>query len=1163
MKKKFIPIIGAISSGKSTFLKGFLGTNVLQTGSTTTTKFICLIKNSTQTSFYHVIIPENHKSIEFEKEGEEIKGDDKIKKKIKEINNYLKEKKGKNEKLSHNELFYMLETPIKNIENVPLLENCYFMDIPGLNEYKTTYIDDIFSLIPIDDILFEIIVFDAEHIDSDNIVNIIKEIGGKKKCLKKSGNIFILNKIDKATKDGDGDIVDKFRQFFYNTFENEKNKKKDDDILINIYENHFVALNSILYEAEIKMSEDFYSMLYFELYLYLENKSGNKLSTFFEYLCKRIEVMNHEIKDNEFEDLEEKDMEIIKKSVKRIKSELKNIETSPDFELGIDLDESSTKKELKKIFFIHKNKHYHFFHSNNYDKLQNIIKNININNNDLSSPPNPRENEINEKVNEDVINQEKMNFSNSDMEKSINIKISIIEELNKLENFFKKTFEIIDKENELKTFINSFQVLRDNIFGRKIRIPFIGNISVGKSSVLNCIIGHDILPSKNTECTYRGVILCYEDSDTYKLFTAKLEKIGEGGNEYFYFKKRKLYCQGIESIKSHLVNKNNDKEITDDDAYIIITGKLKIFEYIKLNEEMIKKIEFIDLPGTDKEKNPFNENNYQRKILQYSNCCIYINTPATIDDKDNVFKIKSQYSSDKDKINLKLRFNFIKTCLFLINKCDEIKVDDDDNDDDEDYDKQIKEIKGNITNNLYKYISEVEENLKKEKMNFSFFSAKFFSQLLSIKYYFVQSLEKNPIICLEKLFNDYRKLSFLNFISFNDFIIKKVKTIKVDYDLSFKKVNQIPDFFKESIKKGFDILYDKYQSYHINLKRREEDEIIENLFFLKEQLKSKDFSNTNYSSQFFNDLEKVIQNSEDLQNKNYINTLNKIINDSDNLFNKKAKDKKENSSVNQKKKKLQEINEKAKKIFNLTENRIKNSLGNGKYEVIKLIEDEIKYLEYRLKEKDNNIDNSAKKLQEQIKSKIKSVENDFKAEMNNLFTELKKLLEEELIQKEINDNVNLSNIDDGNPTITAVASSLITGGLVTGGIIVADTVGAATAGVLISGAAFGWGIAIGLGALSIQYIYNIYTKETKYKQNLEKYKEKMEKLFIEAETNYLIDFDQYKNIFFDEFNKQFEINQKEIKIESDKWESIKKEYKKQQKAVSKTINYLKENIKDI
>ena len=43
---KFIPIIGTISAGKTTFLRAFLGIDVLQVGSVTTTKFVCLIKNS-------------------------------------------------------------------------------------------------------------------------------------------------------------------------------------------------------------------------------------------------------------------------------------------------------------------------------------------------------------------------------------------------------------------------------------------------------------------------------------------------------------------------------------------------------------------------------------------------------------------------------------------------------------------------------------------------------------------------------------------------------------------------------------------------------------------------------------------------------------------------------------------------------------------------------------------------------------------------------------------------------------------------------------------------------------------------------------------------------------------------------------------------------------
>ena len=161
---KFIPIIGTISAGKTTFLRAFLGIDVLQVGSVTTTKFVCLIKNSSDTSFYHVI-PKKGKELYFEKEGGEVKGEEEIKKKIQDINTFLKEKKG-----TINDIFYMLEIPIKNIENVPLLENCYFMDIPGLNENETNYVEEIFSLITIEQILFEIVVFDSTSIGSDNIL---------------------------------------------------------------------------------------------------------------------------------------------------------------------------------------------------------------------------------------------------------------------------------------------------------------------------------------------------------------------------------------------------------------------------------------------------------------------------------------------------------------------------------------------------------------------------------------------------------------------------------------------------------------------------------------------------------------------------------------------------------------------------------------------------------------------------------------------------------------------------------------------------------------------------------------------------------------------------------------------------------------------------------
>ena len=348
---KFIPIIGTISAGKTTFLRAFLGIDVLQVGSVTTTKFVCLIKNSSETSFYHVI-PKKEKQLYFEKEGEEVKGEEEIKKKIQDINTFLKEKKG-----TINDIFYMLEIPIKNIENVPLLENCYFMDIPGLNENETNYVEEIFSLITIEQILFEIVVFDSTSIGSDNILNIFTSLE-KKKSLCKSNNIFILNKIDQCTGGSGESIIEGFKKYFYETFEDEKNKERF--VNLNIYDNFFIPMNSILYKAETRLTEDFSSLLIFELFNFLENEKEKNSCSFYEYIQKRVSVIANlenlnldsdikSINENEFK-------EIAEKSIESLKNVVMNIKESTEIQLGLNLKKKSVEKELKKLFAIQKKK---------------------------------------------------------------------------------------------------------------------------------------------------------------------------------------------------------------------------------------------------------------------------------------------------------------------------------------------------------------------------------------------------------------------------------------------------------------------------------------------------------------------------------------------------------------------------------------------------------------------------------------------------------------------------------------------------------------------------------------------------------------------------------------------------------------------------------------
>ena len=814
----YIPIIGTISAGKSTFLKGLLGTNVLQTGETITTKFVCLIKNSNETKFYHVK-PIKKNTLYFEKKKEEeIKGEENIKKKIEDINKKKADNENKND-----EIFYMLETPIKNIDNKELLDNCIFMDIPGLNEAKSNYIDIIFSLISDQDIIFEIMIFDATSNDSDNKLNILKELE-KKKCLKKTNNIFVLNKIDKFSLDGEDNIIDQFKQKFYEAFGKEKGEAK---IYIDIYKNHFIPMNSLLYMSETRINEDFKSLLLFELFNYANNPK--KADSFFEFIKKKgqliIKNLNLQINDK-LGLIKDNEIKMIKNSVEYIQKI--NQKNGNKILLNLNI-KKNTMEELKIIYYIHKNQNYIFFHSEYYNKLQEIINNIKIN---ISNKNEKKENKENN--NNNIEEGKQLNKNN----------ISLIEDIDK---FLNVIFKEIDPEKELSEFRISLQSIRENILIKKIRIAFIGNINVGKSTILNSIIGHNILPTKGTECTNRGVIICNENIDTFRLFRAKLITRGNTfDNLYSYFETEKDFqCEGINEINSYLKNKNNDQQINDDDAFVIIKGKLKIFEFNKSDEfddNLINSIEFIDLPGHDRENNIFNQNAYYDKILQFINCCIYVNEPLSINDENSVKKMIEQYKNDKQKVFLSLRPNFINTCLFLVNKCDILS---------ENYKRdteQIKEdlfkhIKDQNNNLIIKYkesnikiedkennliaeggekdliienknnniiIEDEEKNLKIEDMNVSFFSGESINYYWDALKFYVETLDKNPMKVFNKLISDYYNSSSEK--DFKEYIISTVFDAideQLGLELNENDENiEIPNNFKHKLKEYFHKLYD-------------------------------------------------------------------------------------------------------------------------------------------------------------------------------------------------------------------------------------------------------------------------------------------------------------------------------------------------------------------
>ena len=1140
MERKLIPIIGTISSGKSTFLDSFLGIELLQTGVLTTTKFVCIIKHSTKTSFYHVI-PRRKKYIVFDKQGEEISDENDIKIKIENINEELDKKKA----TSKNDLFYMLETPIKNIKNIDLLEKCYFMDIPGLNEHGASYIDIIFSLLNINDILFEIIIFDATKIGQQN--NIFANLE-KKNCLKKEGNLYILNKIDRYTKGGD--VIEDFQLAFYQEYEDEK-KKGDLKIHINFSKNTFIPLISLLYQAETKFENDYYSTLLIELFHYLDNNLGTE--SFFEFIEKRLEtiIKKNNIDVNKLEDevekISEEEIKIIKNDSNKISSEDLKAMLDTDKSIDLKFKKKEFKDILKKFYVIHKfklNKNICF--SDAYYKLENFISNINNDSNIASPLP--------------IINYEKNNNKHS---------VQLLKDLN------------VFRKGKLKGHYNvltsKLGVINENLTETKIRISFIGNISAGKSTIINSIIGEELLPVKDGECTYRAVIIKHRDINNFKLYKAKLNIVGkETSGEYYNFKEEdNPYCVGIEQIRTFLNNKNNDKKIDDNDAYIVIHGKLKIFDFIKLDNKYLNKIEFVDLPGLNKKNNTFiekkgNELSFYDKIILFTNSIIFVSEPDSNDDENHVEDMKSEYKRNKNKLDIKLSQKAIETCIFVINKCDFLTNE-----------KQKVQLK----NKLKAYIKDIEKNIPPQWDNIEFFSGKCFNEFLQYYKLYVEYIDSNPFLLLNLLYKEWsKKLFYLK--NFKNYIISSIENINKrlkltdeddEEDEEDEEKIKVPTEFINKIQKAFNELYKNKEK---GVSSKDEKTIIIYLYRLYTQLKTKDFKNTNYSKLFFYKIRDVILKSAIIQ-KDIINiTINKFFLEADQIF--KANIEKEKKEEEQRKKNelMEAYNLFKNKIIPETkdylitkENTIRNIIKDSKKKCSDLIENEETNASQRLKESDNDFDKASKKLEEKIRKIFDEMKNKQEIETNNILKEIiercKKSIDSHYKNSISSSDIEMQKAQAMDMTVTLISASL-TGvasgiGLVFLGSTVVSAVAAGTMAITtattIVSSFFGpIGIAAGLGigglVAGIGYLYRWFTMDSKYKEALEKTKSNLNIKFDDYESNFGKNFYSFRNSLIEELNLKNEVLYKsidEVEIPESEWKQIIADYNAQKEAIKRKI----------
>ena len=462
-------------------------------------------------------------------------------------------------------------------------------------------------------------------------------------------------------------------------------------------------------------------------------------------------------------------------------------------------------------------------------------------------------------------------LNNENINKNINLNeqktekrnIIDINLLNEFKNFVNDTLE----GKELKKAL--MKNLEDILFSLKIQIPFNGELSVGKSTILNCIIGEEILPTKETECTSKGIRIRHVEDNDFKLYKAKFEK--NSNNSFICVRNEYPQCFGIKNIKKYLEEINNEKIINNDNAFHILTGKLKIFDLIKLDKELASKIEFIDLPGNDRKDKSLSYNYFYNKIICNSN--VYVSDSRCIDDYFNIKEIINLY--EEHKMHFDVTQNFFKTCIYLINKSDLL------NDD-----VNIKDVETLLRENIFKKISQIDNNFDKKDIHISFFSGMRFIKYLDIMKNYVYLLEKHPGTLVLNLYNENNQK--YQYIGFEKFVKKKISYIEEFFELDDEDDDEEeeeenpPDNLKIKLKS-------EIESNGINCKKISEnlDLIFKKLFNLSIKLKNKDFSNTIYYPQFFFELKKIIEYSEKFIEERFIHNSIVLLKNTDKIFEKK------------------------------------------------------------------------------------------------------------------------------------------------------------------------------------------------------------------------------------------------------------------------------------
>ena len=870
--KKIIPLISIQNSEKNNLLKILFNTNIENDSSLSGNKFINIFRYNPdikEPKFYHLLLAlkQNKYQLSKDEKYKEINGIEYILEEYKRVNEKLKNAVAKEDKNN----FYMTEI---NSISFPKMKKFFLefdlCDFPLFSEEFKDCGGGVLEIIKnkIENFIF---IFNMTNYKDKRNYQIIRQIV-KILGVPIVNSLILFENVQKNNSN-------EFQNFINNLTKNFPDFKD-----FNYYLNKIIRINFILMESELLLTKSFYHFLRYHSLLYIFNdsykektiNSGNSLSLddgFFKYIESLI---GNDVKES-YERLENSDeiQSEIGNAIKEMKEKDKIILPIKEQNNNIggfseDEEEEEVEKEDNKNILT---KFYIYF-----DKKKSQEQNS---------------------TSSELINYFEFHqvFKNTFSQLSKNFEIKIIDDNDQtiIDNL-KFIITQIENTKAFKNTLNNFKVEIDLLKEENqnlIYIPFLGLSNSGKSTLLNAIIGKDILPVKSEECTKKGIIISYSEDNEPDISIRKATLKSKGEKHYFEYNKN-IIAKGFANVKHVLESVNWYYEENETNFFYYVRTKIKLFDEMNLKDYLKKKIFLIDFPGYG--TNSIFQKNIIPKIFKFCNCFAFVVKDSKIKEEENQ-KILKEALKTIETSHDKLINGFIKSCLFISNLFPQTQTID--NTDLEKGKRDIKELT-NVKNekdinicfiradkclrgrNNYNYFFNIEETIEDE---YSKFVGRYKFNLYNI-------INKKPSF-FEEHFNEIisKKLEEigLNYVFDNKMGISGLNEIKKELDnfhkekfseklkediakkISFSRFKLKQKFGYDDFEKGFKILIENAFNEMIENKKQIIQKQI-NVF--KKIIESKKISDE-ISPESFEQLkqieEKYIKKSEDL----YLNHHNK------------------------------------------------------------------------------------------------------------------------------------------------------------------------------------------------------------------------------------------------------------------------------------------------